>query len=552
MGARFLSLTGALIGGRMAGDGARLLVFLCGLVVAVSALLGATSAASAHASLLRSTPGEGAVVQAAPAEIVLGFSETVTPLVIELRAPDGTTARLIAKAVGADLAIARPSNETVGTYQLSWRVVSADGHPVAGVLTFSLGSPSATPPAAPELNDKSLRLAIWGAKLVLYLGLFLGVGGALALAWLMPGKHFGVGAIGALLAAGLVAAPVSFGLQGLDALGAPLALFGQGMAWQAAAATSYAFTVAIGFIALSLALLALASDATLARWLSLAGLVGVGIALAASGHASAAAPQWLTRPMVFVHGTAITFWAGALLPLAFAWRAGGESADFALRRFSAVIPYVVAALVAAGLVLTIVQVEALPALWHTSYGLLLSAKLVLAAALLGLAGFNRWRLTMPVLAEQVGAQRWLVRSIVAETLLMVAILGLVAGFRFTPPPRVLAIEAAEPAAIHIHTAEAMADFALTPGHAGKVGASIMIMTGDFGPLDARGVVLRLSQAGSQEIEAKAYKPGDGTWRIDSIDLPASSTWTVAIEVDISKGQSVTLNGEVAVRPATGW
>lgn len=552
MGARFLSLTGALTGGGMAGGGARLLVFLCGLVVAAGTLLGATSAANAHASLLRSAPVEGAVVQAAPAEIVLGFSETVTPLVIELRAPDGSAARLNAKTAGADLTIAWPGNETVGTYQLSWRVVSADGHPVAGVLSLSLGSPSATPPATPELNDKSLRLAIWGAKLVFYLGLFLGVGGALALAWLMPGKHFGVGAIGALLVAGLVAAPVSFGLQGLDALGAPLGLFGQGMAWQAAAATSYAFTAAIGFIALSLALLALASDASLARWLSLAGVAGVGAALAASGHASAAAPQWLTRPMVFIHSTGIAFWAGALLPLAFAWRAGGESAELALSRFSTAIPYVVAALVAAGLVLTVVQVEVPAALWHTSYGLLLSAKLVLAAALLALAGVNRWRLTKPVLAEQAGAQRWLVRNIAVETLLMVAILGVVAGFRFTPPPRVLAIEAAEPAAIHIHTPEAMADLAIIPGHAGNVSASIMAMTGDFGPLDARGVVLRLSQPGSAEIEAKGYKPGDGTWRIDSLDLPASGTWSVAIDVDISEGQAVTLNGEVAIRPATGW
>jgi len=552
MGARFLSLTGPLTRGNMAGDGARLFVFLYGLAVAAVAFLGATSAADAHASLLRATPIEGAVVQAVPAEVLLGFSETVTPLVTELIAPDGTTMRLTAKANGADLAIAWPDRKAEGTYLLSWRVVSSDGHPVAGVLSFSLGSPSAVPPAAPELDDTSLRLAIWSAKLVLYLGLFLGVGGVFALTWLMPGKYSDVGVIGALLVGGLVAAPVSFGLQGLDALGAPLSMLGSTLAWQMAMATSYAFTAAIAFIALSLALLALASDASLSRWLSLGGLVGVGLALAASGHASAAAPQWLTRPMVFVHGTAITFWAGALLPLAVSWRAGGDSADLALRRFSQAIPYVVAALVAAGLVLTLIQVEALPALWHTSYGLLLSAKLVLAVILLALAGFNRWRLTMPVLAEQADAQRLLVRSILAETLLMVVILGLVAGFRFTPPPRVLAIEAAEPAAIHIHTSEAMADFALTPGHTGAVSASIMVMTGDFGPLDARGVALRLNQSGAAEIKANAYKPGDGTWAIDSLDLPAPGTWAVAIDIDMAEGQVVTLDGEVAIRPATGW
>ncbi len=547
MGARHHSLS------RSNGSyGARLLVLICGLFVSAVALFGATAAAHAHASLLRSTPVEGSVVQTAPAEVLFGFSESVTPLVVDLLAPDGSSTRLAAKAAGAGLAIDWPASKTEGTYLLSWRVVSADGHPVSGVLTFSIGSPSATPPTAPELNDGALRFAVWSAKLVLYLSLFFGVGGAFALAWLAPGKHHGVGPVGALLALGLAAAPVSFGLQGLDALGAPLNMFGSVMAWQAAAATSYGFTAALAFMALALALLALASDAGLSRWLSLAGLVGVGVALAASGHASAAAPQWLTRPMVFVHGTAITFWAGALLPLAFAWREGGDSADLALRRFSKAIPCAVAALLAAGLVLTVVQVEALPAFWRTSYGLLLSAKLVLAAALLALAGFNRWRLTKPVLAEQAGATRWLVRSIVVETLLMVAILGLVAGFRFTPPPRVLAIEAAEPAAIHIHTAEAMADVAISPGHAGRTGVSIVVMSGDFGPLDARGVTLRLSQPGSAEIMANAYKPGDGTWRIDSLDLPAAGTWAVAIDVDISDGQAASLNGEVAIRPATGW
>lgn len=548
MGARFPSLTR----GGMACDGARLLALLFGIFVSAVALFGATETASAHASLLRSSPVEGAVIKAAPAEIVLGFSETVTPLVIDLRSPDGSSTRLASRIAGADLAIAWPASKVEGTYLLSWRVVSADGHPVAGGLSFSLGSPSAVPPASPELNDNSLRLAIWSAKLALYLGLFFGVGGAFALAWLAPGKHFGVGPIGAFLVLGLVAAPVSFGLQGLDALGAPLNMFGSAMAWQTAAATSYSFTAAIAFMALALALLALAGEARLAQWLSLAALVGVGAALATSGHASAAVPQWLTRPMVFVHGVGIAFWAGALLPLAFAWRQGGESAELALRRFSTAIPYVVAALVAAGLVLAVIQVETPAALWSTDYGLLLSAKLALAAALLVLAGINRWRLTKPALAEQAAAQRWLVRSIVVETLLMVAVLGVVAGFRFTPPPRVLAIEAAEPAAIHIHTAEAMADLAISPGHAGMASVSIVIMTGDFAPLDARNVVLRLSQLGSAEIKAKGYKPGDGTWRIDSLDLPAAGTWTVAIDVDISEGQAVTLNGEVAIRPATGW
>ena len=525
-------------------DGARR--WLVGLIVAVLALVGATAAASAHASLLRSTPAEGGVVGQMPAQITLTFSEPVTPLVLELLRPTGGTDRLGGMPAGDAVSVDLPVKDTPdGTYLLAWRVVSSDGHPVGGVLSFSVGTPSATTPVTPALDDTTLRKALWAARLALYLGLFFGAGSAFALAWLAPKGRHGVGAATAFTILGLVAAPVSFGLLGLDALGAPLGLFGQPVAWQAAAATSYGFTAAIAFIALALTLLALVAEGGLARWLSLAALVGAGAALGASGHASAAAPQWLTRPMVFVHGVGIAFWVGALLPLGLGSRA--PDASEVLRRFSATIPYIVAALIGAGIVLAFVQVDSVSALWHTSYGRLLLFKLVLVALLLGLAAYNRWRLTKPALARQVDAQQRLLCNIVVEALLMVAILGVVAGFRFTPPPRVLAIEAAEPASIHIHTADAMAELSITPGQAGRASASIVVMTGDFGPLDARSVVLRLSNPETEPVSAIAHKPGDGTWRVDDLQLPVPGKWTVSIDIEISETSRVTLDGEIAIR-----
>ncbi|WP_378946822.1 copper resistance CopC/CopD family protein [Mesorhizobium sp. ANAO-SY3R2] len=539
-------------GGFAALGGARALHLLACLLVTVAALFAATEAVSAHASLLRSTPVEGEVIRDAPVQVVLTFSEPVTPLVAKLLRPDGRPASLVAGVSGADVRIALPANEVAsqGTYLLSWRVVSADGHPVAGNLTFSSGTPSAAAPVAPELTDRALQIVLWGAKLALYLGLFLGAGGAFALAWLTPGSRSGVGIVGALVGLGLAAAPLSFALQGLDALGAPLGLFGQAMVWQTAAATSYALTAATAFIALALALLALAAEKSMARWLSLGALAGVGAALAASGHASAAAPQWLTRPMVFVHGVGIAFWAGALLPLGFAYRRKAADAGPALRRLSVTVPYVVAALIVAGLVLAFVQVGTVSALWQTAYGRLLLLKLALIVPLLLLAAANRWRLTKPALAGQSDARRRLVRNIGLETLLMVAILAVVAGFRFTPPPRVLAVEAAEPIALHIHTAQAMAELSITPGHAGVVAASIVVMSGDFGPLDARAVTLRLAnpQADATPISAGAHKPGDGTWRVDALDLPVGGKWTVAIDIEISASERTTLTGEVVLRP----
>ncbi|TGT50256.1 copper resistance protein CopC, partial [Mesorhizobium sp. M00.F.Ca.ET.170.01.1.1] len=107
-----------------------------------------------------------------------------------------------------------------GTHVLSWRVVSVDGHPVGGSALFSIGAPSAAPVAG-EAVDWTLRAVIWAAKLLLYAGLFLGVGGAVALAWLAKDRRCGQSFVVAALLFGLVAAPVSLGLQGMDGLGAP-------------------------------------------------------------------------------------------------------------------------------------------------------------------------------------------------------------------------------------------------------------------------------------------------------------------------------------------
>ncbi|MFX6949814.1 CopD family protein, partial [Acinetobacter baumannii] len=76
------------------------------------------------------------------------------------------------------------------------------------------------------------------------------------------------------------------------------------------------------------------------------------------------------------------------------------------------------------------------ALVRTEYGILLSIKLGLVALLLALAALNRYRLT-PALAADPARTRPLVLSVTGECLLALIIFGIVAGWRFTPPPRAL-------------------------------------------------------------------------------------------------------------------
>ncbi|MER8602459.1 copper resistance CopC/CopD family protein [Mesorhizobium sp. M1233] len=523
-----------------------------GLLAAIVLLatIAAPNAAFAHAALIKAEPADGAVLAQSPSQMSLTFSEPVSPLVLTLVRPDGTSIPLSSfRLSGQTVEIDNPQALTSGTHVLSWRVISADGHPVGGSVLFSVGAPSAAP-AASEAVDRALRTAIWIGKVFLYIGLFFGVGGAFAQAWLAQGGRSGQNMIVAAILCGLAAALLSLGFQGLDALGAPLARLAQPVIWQTGLGTSFGWTVLIALMALGLGLLSLVVPPADAKPLALAGLVGVGAALAASGHASAAEPQWLTRPMVFLHATGIAVWAGALAPLGLALKRQPDKAGPLLRRFSRAILFVVAVLAAAGIVLTVIQVQTTSVLVHTAYGRLLLLKLVLLVFLFTLAAVNRFKLTAPAEAGETEVQRRLARSIAIELLIVLAIFGVDAGWRFTPPPRARAIAAAQPAAVHIHTLQAMADLSIAPGHAGAVAASIFIMTGDFGPLDAKQVTLVLSKpdSGIEPIKRPATKPGDGTWRVDDLVIPVAGRWTARLDILVSDFEMVKIEAPIDIRP----
>ena len=139
-----------------------------------------TIAAMAHASLTSATPADGTVVATPPAMLSLSFSEPVSPLVLKLVRPDGTTTNLERFALrDKTLEITPPDDLENGTYVMTWRVVCEDGHPVGGSSIFSIGAPSASQPAAMENADWLVRSALWVSKVGLYVGLFLGIGGTL-------------------------------------------------------------------------------------------------------------------------------------------------------------------------------------------------------------------------------------------------------------------------------------------------------------------------------------------------------------------------------------
>jgi copper transport protein len=287
---------------------------------------------------------------------------------------------------------------------------------------------------------------------------------------------------------------------------------------------------------------------TIARCLTALAMVGAGSALAASGHASTASPQWLARPSVFLHGVGVAYWVGALAPLAVMARCRADTLPGVLKRFSAGAVPIVGLLALTGLALAWVQLASVSALIQTQYGILLSIKLVLVAVLLALAAFNRYRLT-PALARDHTRTRPLLRSVFTECLLVLLILAVVAGWRFTPPPRALAAAVDAPLSIHIHTDAAMLQMLIAPGKVGADDFVLQLMDGNFGPLAAREVTLALSlpERGVEALERKAVLGSDGNWYVRNVALPVPGRWHVRVDALITDFQKVTLEDDFELR-----
>ncbi len=429
---------------------------------------------------------------------------------------------------------------------LAWRVVSEDGHPVAGSAIFSIGAPSSAPQADGEVIDWPVRTALWLARIAMYAGLFFGIGGLFAVRWLIPGGVDGVPVVRAALLLGLSGTVVSLGLQGLDALGAPLSNLTDRTVWSAGLATSFGLTVIVLSFAFLLALVTSSRTIFSGRAASLVAVVGGSAAMVLSGHASSATPQWLMRPAVFVHVITITIWIGSLPPLAYALQHGGDGARQALGRFSRLIPLCVAALIAAGLLLAIVQVQTFDALVSTAYGNVLLAKTALLVVLFFLVATNRWVFTKPAERGELGAARRLARAVIIETIIALAIFAVAATWRFTPPPRALAIAAAQPVSIHIHSDKAMAEIAVTPGRAGPVEVSAIILAPDFTAIIPKEVAFALSnpQAGIEPMRRKAILQADGVWRAADVIVPIAGRWRVRVDILVSDFELVRLEDTI--------
>ncbi len=545
------------------------LLALIALVI-VLALSCVATPARAHAVLLATEPAADAVLERAPEAISITFNEPVQPVSLRLIDGEGgvivdeSAARVADSRVELPLASALPE----GGYIVTWRVVSADSHPIGGSFRFAVGAVSShlpeAPPAAADTSFWSVGLGI--ARALHFAGLLLAAGSiwfARLVAADRPELHPPLSRVVRIAAGvGALAALVGVGLQGGLLLAAPPSALLDPSTWQAGLSTPIGLMLAASALMLGIA-------AALARWpghaaASLAALLAV-VPLGLAGHVSVAEPRWITVPSLILHATLAAFWFGSLPPLLLALRLlpGREAAEL-LRRFTRLGLAAVLALAAAGTIMAAIQLRSIAALWETSYGLVLAAKLMLVACLMLIALANKQRLT-PALADgrPLAAAR-LARNIWLEITLIGAILGLTAALGFNTPPRALQLMEIhhnddiehdnhhgheEPTIERQATAGgATATLSLSPGRPGLNRLSVMLRRADGGRVEPIEVEAHLGSAerGIEPVTRSLSLEGD-RFTLQTSDMALPGTWQIRIDVLVTDFDRATFAFEVDIQ-----
>jgi copper transport protein len=386
------------------------------LLAAAGLLLSSAAPASAHAALTGSDPQQGVVVDKAPTQVSLTFSEQVSMSADSLRVldPQGKPVQRgkPSNVSGTTYSVQLHSGLPDGTYTVTYQVVSADSHPVSGAYTFSIGAPSSTSVSvSSETAGGGVVGWLYGfGRYVSYAGFTVLVGGAaFVLACWQRGS--GVRAVQRLVVSGWLALTSATLLllllrgsyTGTGKVGDifDLDLLGQVLQTKTGAALVsrlLLLAAAALFIAVLFGAYEKREDEEkrdLTFGLAVGGSVvaaGLAASWAMSEHASVGIQSGIAMPVDVVHLLAVAAWLGGLTALLVAlYRAPADTPvdSTAVRRFSAVAFGSVVALVATGIYQSWRQLGSWSAFTDTRYGQLLLVKIGLVALMVGVAWISR-------------------------------------------------------------------------------------------------------------------------------------------------------------------
>ena len=528
------------------------------LAVLAIALCGAAPQALAHAVLLSSDPAAEAVVDVAPTEIRLGFNENVGPIFVRVLDQSGQESgnpgpfRVDGNDVYLPLEAALPD----GTYVLTYRVISADTHPVGGSVLFAVGEPladlSALTDATPIVSGWRFPVAV--NRFALYTGGALAAGSALlAMLLALPPAVSAVARRQGRLASAVAALALvlGIGLGGAEMLAAGASALFSPATWRTGAASTLGTSALLGVPGAVLLFRSFESEGERSAAATLGALLLIGSFLV-TGHAATASPAWVMALVVGVHFSAVAFWVAALWPLerAAATLDANDSIGL-LERFSTRAIVAVSLLAVSGIAIAWVQVETRAALTTTDYGVRLLLKLVLVGVVLVLAALNKHIFTRR-LRDGSGSNA-LRRSIRVEMALMLAILAAAVSLTLPSPPRALAAlnATSESTAFRgtVTNRDITATIEVTPASPGENMLMLSFVDADGAPVDVvrLRVVLALPAASLDGIEKEGVAVSPGVYHLTVSEMIIPGDWEIRIDAFVDDFDKRILRTTIPIR-----
>jgi len=541
-------------------------------LVALGVVLGSPGPASAHARLVGTDPADGAVLQEAPEAVTLSFSEPVRLTDREVAVYDAEGRELASEASssGTEVVVAltdRPALQR-GSFVVAWFVVSGDGHPISGSLTFSVGEQSADvaePPAPP--TSSAVVTTVQGALgFATYAGLLLACGLAAFVAVLLPPAFAGDRARRRLRRVARTAAAVAAAaavllvpVSAAYAQGEELTdLFGgvdPGLVADELVST-LVLLAGLGVVAVTFPVTRPTDPAT--RRLLVVGAVVAAVAPALVGHTRSYEPTALLLAADALHLLAGAAWLGGLVGLVLTVRALAgreELAAVTLARFSALAGGLLLAVAAAGAALGWRILGSWSGFVDTRYGVLLLVKIGLALVVAALGAWNRF-VALPRVrgaagfADRTGAAGRVTRTMAVEAAVIVVLLG-VTGFLVNASPRPAPEESSGQTAVQVATVgdhEVHAE--LSPGGQGPNTLLVRLRDAAGDPVTPHHPpAVEVRSADIDLGEVPLTETAAGTWTADVV-LPRPGRWEVQVAARISRFESpvTTLRFDVPAMP----
>jgi copper transport protein len=581
--------------------------------VTILVLLASAVPAQAHAILEQTSPARGITVERQPEQVAFKFNEVVEGSFGAVRVFDNRGERvdsgeLIRPAGDESVGVKLKSGLPDGTYTATYRVISADAHPIAGGFVFSIGKAGTAGKTVSELTAGSevgtvTEIAFGIARGVTYASIALAIGCLVFLLavwlpalrsvagheqeWLTASQAFAHRLrllMLVALSAGLVSEVLQITFQGATGAGNTFWAALDADVIQEVLKTRFGTVHAIAASVFASAIILLSAR----EWVPTVRPVTVGAAGLAppgrldllqlglisalfgflalspglSGHASSQSPSALLIPLDVLHVVAMSVWIGGLVTLVLALP--GATRSFTtpdrtrllaatLARFSPLGLASVCVLLATGLVQSYVHVRSLDNLISTGYGRAVLVKFCMLLGLMALGAHNRNR-ALPRLKKLAAEKRSpgipgiaLRRALRAEIAVLAVVLGVTALLVSYAPANT---EATGPFAATKLVGPLELQVTVDPAKVGRNEMHLYMFRSrggsQFNGTKELRIRMTLPSKGIGPLAARPTKAGPGHYVVPAADFGVAGDWEVKFTGRVSEFDQYETTVEVPI------